>query len=386
MRATFYEYTLPNARSMPHSLTVDGAGRVWISGWDSATNAVLKFDPSIEQFRTYPVPTANAVPHTPCITRDGRVWMALNASGVAKVAVIDPKTDQLVEVNWPAKMPGTHNCQEDRAGNIWFSSLGERDEGFARYDPRTQQFRSYKHCAARRVSGGLWRCSITRTVIPRQRWRRVTDAKVDSAGRGWGVAYSMGMIVSVDPKTGETNNYFAPVRRTFAGCTSTPATTYGLARSTITSLASSTRALDGLRSINHQPKGRLRTDLSKIQGPDISGLAISTATTSRDLIRGPRHSSTYPFPSRNVNPRLGIGIDPQGRIWFTEFMNGRIGVLIPGTRLGRRRVRSRSLLPYQQVRSVVLANELHSSSCGARCQIRLCVHGRVNVPGSSHTT
>jgi streptogramin lyase len=38
----------------------------------------------------------------------------------------------------------------------------------------------------------------------------------------------------------------------------------------------------------------------------------------------------YPFPSRNVNPRLGIGIDPQGRIWFTEFMNGRIGVLDPG--------------------------------------------------------
>jgi streptogramin lyase len=38
----------------------------------------------------------------------------------------------------------------------------------------------------------------------------------------------------------------------------------------------------------------------------------------------------YPFPSRNVNPRLGIGIDPQGRIWFTEFLNGRIGALDPG--------------------------------------------------------
>jgi streptogramin lyase len=38
----------------------------------------------------------------------------------------------------------------------------------------------------------------------------------------------------------------------------------------------------------------------------------------------------YPFPSRNVNPRLGIGIDPQGRIWYTQFMNGSIGVLDPG--------------------------------------------------------
>jgi hypothetical protein len=31
-----------------------------------------------------------------------------------------------------------------------------------------------------------------------------------------------------------------------------------------------------------------------------------------------------------VNPRLGIGLDPRRRIWFTEFMNGRIGVLDPG--------------------------------------------------------
>ena len=76
-RATFYEYTLPNARSMPHSLTVDGAGRVWISGWDSATNAVLKFDPPTEQFRTYPVPTANAVPHTPC---DHEGWARLDGA------------------------------------------------------------------------------------------------------------------------------------------------------------------------------------------------------------------------------------------------------------------------------------------------------------------
>ena len=142
--ATFHEYTLPNARSMPHSLTVDGAGRVWISGWDAATNAVLKFDPATEQFRSYPVPTANAVPHTPCATRDGRVWMALNARGVAKIAMVDPGTDRLVEINWSAKMPGTHNCQEDRDGNIWFSSLGESDEGFYVYNPRTE-FRSYKY-------------------------------------------------------------------------------------------------------------------------------------------------------------------------------------------------------------------------------------------------
>jgi hypothetical protein len=129
-RATWYEYTVPNPRTMPHSLAVDRAGRVWVAGWDRATNAVLRFDTASEQFKTYPVPTPNAVPHTPCVSRDGRVWMALNARGTAKAAMIDPSTDRLTEITWDAKQPGTHNCQEDRDGNLWFSSLGESDEGF----------------------------------------------------------------------------------------------------------------------------------------------------------------------------------------------------------------------------------------------------------------
>lgn len=209
--ATFHEYTLPNVRSMPHSLRVDGAGRVWISGWDAATNAVLKFDPATEQFRSYPVPTANAVPHTPCATRDGRVWMALNARGVAKIAMVDPRTDWLVEINWSAKMPGTHNCQEDRDGNIWFSSLGESDEGFYVYNPRTEQFRSYKYQLPATYPAGSKALLDHAEADPAPTVRAgLYDAKLDSAGRGWGVAYSMGMIVSVDPKTGETKNYFAP--------------------------------------------------------------------------------------------------------------------------------------------------------------------------------
>ena len=330
-RATFYEYTLPNARSMPHSLTVDGAGRVWISGWDSATNAVLKFDPSTEQFRTYPVPTANAVPHTPCVTRDGRVWMALNARGVAKVAMIDPKTDQLVEVNWPAKMPGTHNCQEDRAGNIWFSSLGESDEGFYVYSPRTQQFRSYKYQLPAAYPAGSKALLDHADGDPAPAVRAgLYDAKVDSAGRGWGVAYSMGMIVSVDPKTGETKNHFAPGTPHIRGV-------HVDSRDNVWFGAFDNHKLGKLdprtgRFTFYQPPTEKASPYGFVEDPRTGYLWFGDLNGNNITRFDPKTETfvEYPFPSRNVNPRLGIGIDPQGRIWFTEFMNGRIGVLDPG--------------------------------------------------------
>ena len=330
-RATFREYTLPNPRSMPHSLTVDAAGRVWISGWDSSTNAVLKFDPATEQFRTYPVPTANAVPHTPCVTRDGRVWMALNARGVAKVAMIDPATDTLVEINWPAKMPGTHNCQEDRQGDIWFSSLGESDEGFYVYTPRTAQFRSYKYPLPNAYPPGSKALRDHAEGDPPPAVRAgLYDAKVDSSGRGWGVAYSMGMIVSVDPKTGETKTYYAPDTPHIRGV-------HVDSQDNVWFGAFDNHKLGKLdprtgRFTFYQPPTEKASPYGFVEDPR-TGYIWFGDLNGNNLTRFDPKTETfveYPFPSRNVNPRLGIGIDPQGRIWFTEFMNGKIGVLDPG--------------------------------------------------------
>ncbi|MBI2186877.1 MAG: carboxypeptidase regulatory-like domain-containing protein [Acidobacteria bacterium] len=271
-RATWYEYTLPNPRTMPHSLAVDRAGRVWIAGWDAATNAVLRFDPAVEQFRSYPVPTPNAVPHTPCVSRDGRVWMALNARGTAKAAVIDPKTDQLTEIRWDAKQPGTHNCQEDRDGHLWFSSLGESDEGFysmgliVRVNPRTGETKEYFAPDTPQIRGVM----------------------VDSQDNVWFAAFDNHKVGRLNPKTGEFTFYQPPTAK---------ASPYSFVE-------------DRRRGV--------------IWFGDLNG---------NNLTRFDPRTETfveYPFPSRNVNPRLGIGIDPQGRIWFTQFLNGRIGALDPG--------------------------------------------------------
>jgi streptogramin lyase len=330
-RATYYEYTLPNPRSMPHSLAVDPAGRVWVAGWDAATNAVIRFDTSTEQFKLYPVPTPNATPHTPCVSRDGRVWMALNARGAAKAAVIDPKTDQLTEITWAAKAPGTHNCQEDRDGNLWFSSLGESDEGFYVYDPKDAKFRSYKYPLPASYPAGskALRDTADGEAPPPVR-AGLYDAKVDSAGNGWGVAYSMGMIVRVDPRTGQTREYFAPdtphIRGVFvdsqdnvwfAGFDSHKVGRLNPKTGEFKFYQPPTEKAAPYSFVEDRRRGLIW--FGDLNGNNLTSFDPRTETFVE-----------YPFPSRNVNPRLGIGIDPRGRIWFTEFLNGRIGALDPG--------------------------------------------------------
>jgi len=330
-RATFYEYTLPNPRSMPHSLTVDPAGRVWVSGWDSPTNAVLRFDIASEQFKTYPVPTPNAVPHTPCVTRDGRVWMALNAAGTAKVAMIDPKTDQLVEIAWDAKRPGTHNCQEDREGNLWFSSLGETDEGFYVYNPKTQQFRSYKYPLPAAYPEGSKALRDTAEGDPAPRVRAgLYDAKVDSTGTAWGVTYSMGMIVRLNPKTGEVKEFFPPDTPHIRGVFVDSHDTVWFAAFGSHKIGKIDPKTGEIKM--YQPPTPRAAPYSFVEDKQRGVLWFGDLNGNNLTRFDPRTEKfiEYPFPSRNVNPRLGIGMDPRGRIWFTEFLNGRIGVLDPG--------------------------------------------------------
>jgi streptogramin lyase len=330
-RATFYEYTMPNPRSMPHSLTADGAGRIWVSAWDSATNAVVRFDTATEQFKTYRVPTANAVPHTPCVTRDGRVWMALNARGVAKAAMIDPRTDELVEINWMGKAPGTHNCSEDRDGNLWFASLGERDEGFYVYNPKGGEWRSYKYPLPKEYPAGAKALLDTAEGDPPPNVRAgLYDAKVDSTGKGWGVAYSMGLIVSVDPKTGATQEYFSPDTPQIRGVLVDSRDNVWFGAFGNHKLGKLDPKTGQIRL--YQPPTAKAAPYGFVEDPRTGYIWFGDLNGNNMTRFDPRTETfvEYPFPSRNVNPRLGIGIDPRGRIWFTEFLNGRIGALDPG--------------------------------------------------------
>jgi streptogramin lyase len=257
--------------------------------------------------------------------------MALNAAGTAKVAMIDPKTDQLVEIAWDAKRPGTHNCQEDREGNLWFSSLGETDEGFYVYNPKTQQFRSYKYPLPAAYPEGSKALRDTAEGDPAPKVRAgLYDAKVDSTGTGWGVTYSMGMIVRVNPKTGEVKEYFPPDTPHIRGVFVDSHDTVWFAAFGSHKIGKIDPKTGEIKM--YQPPTPRAAPYSFVEDKQRGVLWFGDLNGNNLTRFDPRTEKfvEYPFPSRNVNPRLGIGMDPRGRIWFTEFLNGRIGVLDPG--------------------------------------------------------
>jgi len=73
--------------SEPYGIAADTAGKIWYEESAPAANKLVRFDPTVEGFRTYPMPAANSSVRN--IARDvkGRLWMPLSLAN--KIAVVE---------------------------------------------------------------------------------------------------------------------------------------------------------------------------------------------------------------------------------------------------------------------------------------------------------
>jgi virginiamycin B lyase len=156
----------------------------------------------------------------------------------------------------------------------------------------------------------------------------IYDVQVDSKGNVWASVQALGLLVRLDPATGETKTYYPP---------DTPSVK-GLA----------VDAQDNVWFAGYQGNrlGRLdpKTGTFKLYRPPTGfatpyGLALDKKAgyvwfadlNGNNVTRfDPKTEqfAEYPIPSSNASPRF-IGVDSKGRVWFTEFMNGKIGVVDP---------------------------------------------------------
>lgn len=332
-QATFKEYKLPDyQQTMPHSVSADGEGEVWIAGNDSKTNAIIRFAPSSETFKTYPL-RAGSIPHTPCSTRDGMAWMANGGRTPSKLASVDPKTDKVTEYEWNDKLYGTHICREDLDGNLWLPALGDPKEPFYVFERKTGKFRAYAIPVPETYPPRSYRLKATFEGDPKPQFVHggLYDAVVDSKNRVWGVTFNLGMIVMLDPRSGETKQYFPPGIDSILGAT----------------IDADDNVWFG--AYDQHKLGKLDTKTGKFtfyQPPTLAGGPYGfTYDRERNFIWFcdlPGNNITrfdpktekfteYPIPTHSAGGgRLGIGIDPEGRVWFSEYFNGSIGVIDPG--------------------------------------------------------
>jgi streptogramin lyase len=333
LRATIREYDLPKPRSFPHSIEIDTRSNVaWIADISVSANDVLKFDIPTESFKSYPMHTGSVYPHTGSVGRDGRFWVALanhHSDLGPHLASVDPETGEVKEYTFPGKVARAHTLRVDPVtGNLWFS--GGRSGELWFFDVQKEQFKAYNY----QVPNSWPEDSMAYyNRIPGEPLRPVNatsyDVYTDSKDTVWFSEMALGQLVHFDPKTGETAQYKAPGAFNIRGILVDPQDNVWFS------------------SYHNHQLGTLDPKSGKIKyyevpaadsspygfvyNPKTGQLWFADQNANNITSFDPKTGKfvEYPIPTTNANPRF-ISIDAEGRIWFTESMRSKIGVLDPG--------------------------------------------------------
>jgi len=73
--------------SEPYGIAADLAGKIWYEESGTGANNLVRFDPSVEVFRTYPMPAPNSSVRNMARDAKGRLWLPLSLAN--KIAVVE---------------------------------------------------------------------------------------------------------------------------------------------------------------------------------------------------------------------------------------------------------------------------------------------------------
>jgi virginiamycin B lyase len=299
LHATFRYFT-PPTKNYTHSLSIAPDGKVWFTELDYNSNKIGSLDPMSGQFKEYDIPTPRSVPHNPWVARNGHVWFT-ELMG-RKYGVIDPETGKLTEYPVPDKA-GDHTLREDSQGNIWSSG------NVTRFDPSTQKF----------------------TVFGTP---NTYDLAVDGQDNVWGasggdkVGHGPGLF-RVDAKTGDIKVYAIPEMMSVRGIEVDAQQNIWFGDVTNHRLGKLDQKTEQITyykppTTNFGPYGIvIDKKTGNLWVADFNGASLDwfNPATGKFI--------EYPFPSRTQMDRF-FAIDAQGGVWFTDFTDGRIGVLETG--------------------------------------------------------
>lgn len=322
LNATIREYTVPTGPdSMPHSILIDAHGDAWFGERGLRANKITRFEVGPEKFDEYPAPH----PHTGVLGKDGLIWMTLTNG--PDLASVDPATGKVTTYNIPNRKSGTHTLAMDSAGNIWCSG-----SSVWKFDVKRKEFKEYNvplPAAFPENSVKNW------DQVPGQPPAHLDpngtfyDIKVDSKDKVWVSVFAYGELVRIDPVTEETKAYHAPDSPSIRGLEVDAQDNVWFGSFNGNSLGK----LDprtGTFTMYHPPTRfampyGIAADkkTGKIWFADLNGNNISRFDPNTGEF------TEFPIPSDNAAPRF-IGLDSKGRVWFTEWMNGKIGVVDPG--------------------------------------------------------
>lgn len=73
--------------SEPYGIAADSAGKIWYEESATGANKLVRFDPTVEDFRTYPMPVPNSSVRNIARDAKGRLWLPLSMAN--KIAIVE---------------------------------------------------------------------------------------------------------------------------------------------------------------------------------------------------------------------------------------------------------------------------------------------------------
>jgi virginiamycin B lyase len=326
LKATIREYRIPTRDPFPHSITTDAQGNAWFSEVSDRGNKIGKFNYETEEFTEYPLPWPSSHPHTGAVDKHGIFWITLTAGTIpAKLAAIDTETGKLTTYDFPGNKARTHTLALDGEGNVWMSG-----STLLEFDVKAQKFKEFKLPVPTdtNYSDNTWAGWHNLPGKPKMPPNQsVYDVRVDSKGMIWASIESLGLLIRLDPKTGETKTFNPPDSPSIKGLEIDKDDNVWFAvfwGSRLGKLDQKTGKFTVYKLPTEfgMPYGMSADDKTgDIWYADLNGNYITRFDPKTEKF------DQYPIPSAQASPRM-IRYD-NGRVWFGEFMNDKIGVVEP---------------------------------------------------------
>jgi len=315
----FTEYALPGSQQQagPNPiasiwvLKFDKDGNLWFP--DVPSNAIWKFDPQTAEFETYKIPTSSefgtSYPINLEFGDDGKIWFSEiygKNIGMLDPSLIQHNTNKgVTEISPSTNLETLGPLALDNDGNIWFTALTFPISGkLMKFEPKENSFATYS------MPQG-----ITSPV----------GIAPDDDGSLWINDHGTSMFINFNPSTNETTQYATslPQRSTsielYEKCLKQPNGSAITCHGYPVSLPY-WNAIDG--------QGRIW--FNEHQGNSIGVFDPSSGTLIEYFIptQNPQWGAceNYQEPCGISNP-LQFTLAPNGKVWFTEWSESRIGVL-----------------------------------------------------------
>ena len=178
----YVDFDNPNPKGSPHGLVIDSEGDVWWAGRDVH---LARLTPSTGEIREYKTNGPAMHGHTPVLDSKENVWFSMLTGN--HIGKWDRATDKITLWESPVGRDRPYGIFVSPDDKIWYAKF--HDCGVGMFNPETETFTQYKAksepCTVRRLGQ-------------------------DNKGIVWYGLFSRGILVRLDPATGEQREIRIP--------------------------------------------------------------------------------------------------------------------------------------------------------------------------------